>query len=139
MAGHWTNKEDISSVRAKRAVAYGDKLAEIVNRTTDESWEAMLPLVNTDRFVRRGNERDEELNWAGYCGLLDMWKGGSALYEKKLHRATEAANVVYLDLDERSVSTDGQESTLRSISIYEFDETDRIVSVDICMGFHRPR
>ncbi len=137
MAGHWTKQSEITSVRAKRAIAYGDKLAEIVNGATDDSFDALLPLIDSARFVRRGNERDEEMDWPTYRSMLEQWDGGSGLYEKHLHRATEAGNVVYLDLDERSVSKDGQESSLRSISIYEFDETDRIVAVDVCMGFHK--
>ena len=137
MAGHWTKQDAITSDRARRAVAYGDKLAAIVNGTTDEGWDALLPLIDAERFVRRGNERDEEMDWSAYRALLEQWKGQSGEYEKRLHRATEAGNVVYLDLDERSVGSDGRESTLRSISIYEFDEADRIVAVDVCMGFHR--
>jgi hypothetical protein len=139
MAGDWTKQDDITSVRAKRAIAYGDKLAEIVNGATDEGWDALLPMIDAERFVRRGNERDEAMDWTAYRALLDQWNGHSGKYEKHLHRATEAGNVVYLDLDERSVAADGSESTLRSISIYEFDEADRIVAVDVCMGFHRPQ
>ena len=139
MSGHWTNKDQVSSARAKRAIAYGDKMAEIVNRTTDEGWDALLPMIDADRFVRRGNERDQEMDWPTYRAMLEQWQGGSGLYEKHLHRATEAGNVVYLDLDERSVAAGGGESTLRSISIYEFDEADRIVAVDVCMGFHQPK
>ena len=139
MAGHWTSKSEITSARVKRAMAWGDKLAEIVNGETKEGFDVLLPLIDAERFVRRGNERDQELNWPAYVGLLEQWKSGSGLYEKRLFRATEAGNVVYLDLDERSVSKGGAESTLRSISIYEFDEADRIVAIDICMGFHQPK
>ncbi|MEO6715756.1 MAG: hypothetical protein ABIM50_00695 [Novosphingobium sp.] len=139
MAGHWTKQDDITSPRALRAIAYGDKMAEIVNAKTDESFDSLLPLIDSARFVRRGNERDEEMDWPTYRAMLEQWDGGSGAYEKHLFRATEAGNVVYLDLDERSVAKDGAESSLRSISIYEFDEADRIVAVDVCMGFHRPR
>jgi hypothetical protein len=139
MAGDWTKQEEVTSARARRAIAYGDKMAQIVNRATDETWDALLPMIDAKRFVRRGNERDEEMDWPAYRAMLDQWNGHSGKYEKHFHRATEAGNVVYLDLDERSVADDGSESSLRSISIYEFDESDRIVAVDVCMGFHRPR
>lgn len=138
MAGNWTRKDDITSNRAKKAIAWGDKMTEIVNRKTDEDWDALLPMIDAKRFVRRGNERDE-LDWPAYRVLLEQWGAHSGLYEKRLHRASEAGNVVYLDLDERAVAKDGTETTLRSISIYEFDEADRIVAVDICMGFHAPK
>jgi hypothetical protein len=139
MAGHWTKQGDITSLRVKRAIAYGDKLAAIVNRTTDEDFDALLPMIDANRFVRRGNEREQEMDWPTYRALLEQWNGGSEEYEKHLYRASEAGNVVYLDLDEYSTAKDGSKSSLRSISIYEFDEVDRIVSVDICMGFHKPQ
>jgi hypothetical protein len=138
MAGHWTNKDDVTSPRAKRAIAYGDTLAAIVNGTTSEGLDSLLPLIDADRFRRRGNERDQEMDWPTYRGLIDQWKAGNQLYEKRLYRATEAGNVVYLDLDEFSTHKDGSKSSLRSVSIYEFDDADRIVSVDVCMGFHQP-
>lgn len=138
MSGHWTSRDQVSSTRAKRALAYGDKMAEIVNGETDENWDALLPLIDAARFVRRGNERDQEMNWPTYRAMLDQWKAHSGRYEKKLFRASEAGNVVYLDLDERAVDKSGKASTLRSVSIYEFDDADRIVAVDICMGFHQP-
>lgn len=139
MAGHWTKQDDVTSLRVKRAIAYGDTLAAIVNGKSDETFDALLPMIDPARFVRTGNERDQKMDWPTYRAMLEQWNGGSGDYEKHLYRATEAGNVVYLDLDEFSTAMDGSKSSLRSISIYEFDETDRIVSVDICMGFHQRR
>jgi hypothetical protein len=113
-------------------------MAAIVNGTTKEDFDALLPMIDADRFVRRGNERDEEMTWPMYRAMLEQWNGGSGKYEKFLHRASEAGNVVYLDLDEFNTAKNGTMSSLRSISIYEFDAADRIVAVDVCMGFHRP-
>lgn len=138
MTGHWTNQSDITGARAKRAMAWGDKMTQIVNGKTDETWDALLPMIDAQRFVRRGNERTE-MDWPTYRGMLEQWQTHSGLYEKKLHRASEVGNVVYLDLDERAVAKDGSESTLRSVSIYEFDAADRIVAVDVIMGFHQPQ
>lgn len=138
MTGHWTKQSDITSKRAQRAMAWGDKMTAIVNRKTDESWDALLPMIDADRFVRRGNER-AEMGWTSYRGLLEDWARADGKYEKTLHRASEVGNLVYLDLDERSELKDGTVSSLRSISIYEFDEADRIVAVDVCMGFHQPQ
>lgn len=137
MAGHWTKQDDVTSPRAKRAIAYGDKLSAIVNGMSDETFDALLPMIDPARFVRTGNERDQKMDWLTYRAMLEQWNGGSGTYEKHLYRATEAGDVVYLDLDEFSTARDGSKSSLRSISIYEFDDMDRIVSVDICMGFHQ--
>ena len=139
MAGHWTNQDEITSSRVKRAIAYGDKMAAIVNGKSDEGFDALLPMIDPARFVRTGNERDQTMDWPTYRAMLEQWNGGSGTYEKRLHRASEAGNVVYLDLDERNIATDGTVNSLRSISIYEFDEQDRIIAVDVCMGFHQPQ
>lgn len=137
MAGDWTSAAGLSP-RARRALAYGDKMAAIVNGQTDETWDALLPLIDAERFVRRGNERTE-MDWPTYRAMLEQWQQHSGKYEKTLHRASEAGNVVYLDLDERATAKDGSVGALRSISIYEFDDADRIVSVDVIMGFHQPQ
>ena len=137
MAGHWTKQETITSPRVLRAIAYGNKMAEIVNCKSSDTFDALLPMIDAARFVRTGNEREQKMDWPTYRAMLDQWGGGSGNYEKHLHRATEAGNVVYLDLDEFSTAKDGSVSSLRSISIYEFDEGDRIIAVDVCMGFHQ--
>jgi hypothetical protein len=138
MAGDWTTRGEITSDRVRKALEWGDRMKDIVNGASDDDWDVLVPMIDADRFVRRGNERDQELRWSGYRELLVQWKAGGGVYDKTLHRATEAGDVVYLDLDERSEAPDGTVSTLRSISIYAFDDQDRIVSVDVCMGFHQP-
>lgn len=138
MAGNWTSATEIDSPRARKAMAYGDKLSAIVNGETEETWDALLPLIDPARFVRRGNERTE-MDWPAYRGLLDQWVGHGGTYAKTLHRASEVGDLVYLDLDERSEHADGTIGSLRSISIYEFDDQDRIVAVDVIMGFHQPQ
>lgn len=135
---HWTTQDEITSPRVLRAIAYGDTMAAIVNGGGG-TFDDILPLIDPARFVRRGNERDEAMDWPTYRAMLEQWQGGSGNYRKVFHRASEAGNVVYLDLDEFSTHKDGSVSSLRSISIYEFGEDDRIVAVDVCMGFHTPR
>jgi hypothetical protein len=135
MAGDWKNRAEVSP-RAEKAITFGDRMAAIVNGESDQTFEqALLPLVNADRFRRRGNERTE-WDWPAYLAMLGQWNGNDGKYEKTLHRASEVGNVVYLDLDERSTHHDGSVSALRSISIYEFDDADKIVGVDVIMGFH---
>jgi hypothetical protein len=144
MTGTWTRQSDITSARAQRAMAYGDTMAAIVNgesgvnRDTGESWDALLPMIDSERFRRRGNERSE-MDWPAYRAMLEQWAEHSGKYEKTLHRASEVGDFVYLDLDERATAKDGSVGSLRSVSIYEFDADDRIVAVDVCMGFHQPK
>ena len=135
MDGTWTRAEDIDSPNACRALEYGDIMSAIVNRTNDESFDALLPLIDADRFVRRGNERTR-MDWPTYRAMLEGWAAHSQRYEKVLHRASEIGNLVYLDLDERATAQDGSVGALRSLSVYEFDDAGRIVEVDVIMGFH---
>ena len=136
MAGDWTTRSEITGTRPQRALAYADKMAEIVNGETDESWDALLPLIDVDRFVRKGNERTG-MDWQAYRPMLEQWRAHSGNYEKTFHGASEAGNFVYVDLDEKSTDKNGSVTTLRSISIYEFDEQDRIIALDMIMGFHQ--
>lgn len=138
MAGNWTSADQIDSPRARRAMAYGDTMAAIVNRESDESFDALLPMIDAARFVRRGNERTA-MDWPTYRTMLEQWAAHSGRYDKQLHRASEVGDLVYLDLDERAEAKDGSVGSLRSISIYEFDAADRIVAVDVIMGFHQPQ
>lgn len=138
MTGHWTSASEITSPRARRALAYGDTMSAIVNGESDETWDALLPMIDPARFVRRGNERTE-MDWPAYRAMLEQWAEHSGKYDKRLHRASEVGNLVYLDLDERAEHKDGSVGSLRSVSIYEFDDADRIVAVDVIMGFHQPQ
>jgi hypothetical protein len=136
MAGDWTDASKIDSARALKAIAYGDRMAAIVNGESSQTWdEALLPLIDAARFQRRGNERTG-MDWPTYRAMLQQWGEHSGRYSKVLHRASEVGDVVYLDLEERAQHKDGSIGALRSISIYEFDEADRIVGVDVIMGFH---
>ena len=138
MAGDWTDKAAIDSPRVKRALEYGDIMAAIVNGESSDTFDALTPLVDPARFVRRGNERGE-MDWPSYRAMLDQWAAHAGKYEKTLHRASEVGDVVYLDLDEVATAKDGTVGALRSISLYQFDAQDRIVSVDVIMGFHQPQ
>jgi hypothetical protein len=138
MTGTWTKEAEITGTRARKAMEYGNIMAAIVNGSSDASWDALLPLIDQTRFVRRGNERTE-MDWPAYRAMLEQWGEHSGKYEKTLHRASEIGNLVYLDLDERATAKDGATNSLRSVSIYEFDEADRIVAVDVIMGFHQPQ
>lgn len=138
MTGDWTDKAAIDSPRVKRAIEYGDIMTGVVNGTTDQTFDDLRPLIDETRFVRRGNERGE-MDWPSYRAMLGQWADHAGKYEKTLHRASEVGDVVYLDLDEYPTAKDGSVNPLRSISLYQFDANDRIVSVDVIMGFHQPQ
>ena len=138
MTGDWTDKAAIDSPRVKRAIEYGDIMTGVVNGTTDQTFDDLKPLIDETRFVRRGNERGE-MDWPSYRAMLGQWADHAGKYEKTLHRASEVGDVVYLDLDEYPTAKDGSVNPLRSISLYQFDANDRIVSVDVIMGFHQPQ
>lgn len=139
MAGDWNGEAGRAaashSLRVRRALQWGDTMAAIVNGTSDESFDALLPLIDAERFVRRGNERGSELDWPSYRAMLGQWADHAGRYEKTLHRVSEVGDVVYLDLDEYPTARDGTVNPLRSISLYQFDAEDRIVAVDVIMGF----
>jgi hypothetical protein len=143
MAGDWTGEAGRAaasgSLRVQRALQWGDIMTAIVNGESDQTFDALRPLIDESRFVRRGNERGGEMDWPTYRKMLGQWAVHSGRYEKTLHRVSEVGDVVYLDLDEYPTAKDGSVNPLRSISLYQFDDQDRIVSVDVIMGFFQPQ
>lgn len=61
-----------------------------------------------------------------YCGY----------YEKWFYCVSEVGDFVYFDFDECVIVKDGLVSLFCLVMIFEFDEVDCIVVVDVCMGFY---
>ena len=95
---------------------------------TVDGWADLAALVNVEAFERVGNFL-EVVDWNEYAEMLTNWAIGSQ-WECSFKRVTEAGNVVFLELEERSAIGD-QHSTVNSVSVYEFDANDKIRHLDI--------
>ncbi|UGQ11585.1 hypothetical protein LO772_33235 [Yinghuangia sp. ASG 101] len=100
-----------------------------------ESWAPLAELIAVDAFERVGNFK-EVMNWTEYVGFLTGW-APSAAWECSFKRITEAPGLVFLELEERS-TVGGHTSVVNSVSVYEFDDTDRIRHIDIYLQMPLP-
>ena len=100
-----------------------------------ESWSPLVELVAIDEFERVGNFK-EVMNWQEYVGFLTNWAMSSE-WECSFKRITEAENVVYLELEERSRIGD-YSSVVNSVSVYEFNSGGKIRHIDVYLQMELP-
>jgi hypothetical protein len=102
---------------------------------TAESWAPLAELIDTTNFVRVGNFK-EVMNWQEYVTFLTNWATSSE-WECSFKRVTEAGNVVFLELEERSRIGDFSNS-VNSVSVYEFDAGGKITHIDVYLQMALP-
>jgi len=92
------------------------------------SWAPLADLVDVEQFERIGNFK-EVMDWKGYLDFLTSWAMGSE-WECSFKRITELGNIVFLELEERA-RIDDFANVVDSISVYEFNEAEKICHVDV--------
>ncbi|MCT7662194.1 hypothetical protein N4S67_27725 [Mycobacterium sp. CPCC 205710] len=100
-----------------------------------DRWEPLAELVDIDAFVRVGNFK-EVMNWQDYASFLTNWASSSE-WECSFKRITEHANVVFLELEERSKVGEFSNS-VNSMSVYEFTESGKIARIDVYLQMALP-
>src|SRR5688572_11001536 len=93
-----------------------------------DGWAELAAMVDTENFERVGNFL-EVVNWEEYAEMLTNWAIGSQ-WEFSFKRMTEVGNVVFQELEERSRIGEHR-SIVNSVSVYEFDESNKIRHLDI--------
>lgn len=100
-----------------------------------DSWAPLAELIDTQNFVRVGNFK-EVMNWGEYIAFLTNWATSSE-WESDFKRVTEAGNVVFLELEERSRIGEFSNS-VNSVSVYEFDHSGKITRIDVYLQMALP-
>ncbi|WP_431233819.1 hypothetical protein ACQ856_03835 [Mycolicibacterium psychrotolerans] len=100
-----------------------------------DSWAPLAELIDTQNFVRVGNFK-EVMNWGEYIAFLTNWAMSSE-WESHFKRVTEAGNVVFLELEERSRIGEFSNS-VNSVSVYEFDQSGKITRIDVYLQMALP-
>jgi hypothetical protein len=95
---------------------------------TVDSWSPLAELVAVDKFERVGAFK-EVMKWPDYVEFLTNWATSSE-WECSFKRITETEGLVFLELEERSAVGDFS-NAVNSLSVYQFDETGRIVHIDL--------
>ncbi|MEO3760127.1 hypothetical protein ABGB19_17825 [Mycobacterium sp. B14F4] len=100
-----------------------------------DSWTPLGDLIDTEGFVRVGNFK-EVMDWGSYVEFLTNWATASD-WECSFRRVTEADNVVFLELEERSRVGDFANS-VHSMSVYEFNDAGKIARIDVYLQMALP-
>jgi hypothetical protein len=102
---------------------------------TVHSWAPLAELIAVDEFVRIGPFK-EVMNWAEYAKFLTNW-AKSADWDCSLQRITETADLVFLELEERSRIGDFN-SVVNTVSVYEFDGDDKVCRIAVYLQMELP-
>lgn len=121
----------------KRVLQLVDVMKSLVTKgktTHDVSlddWSALKEIIAHDKFIRVGPFHDQ-VDWQGYIELLTQWVNHSEGWEPAVRRLTEVSGLVHMQCEER-LTHGGEVHPFQSLSVYEFDESDKIVRIDVYM------
>lgn len=119
---------------SKIVLEYGAIMKRIIDHDSKQpgfavdGWAELAAMVNTREFERVGNFL-EVMSWDDYAGMLTDWAVTSG-WEFSFKRITEVGRLVFQELEERSKVGD-QRSVVNSMSVFAFDDNDKIRHLDI--------
>jgi hypothetical protein len=124
----------------RTVLEYGQTVERLVKAAKEpgfgvDGWAALGELVAVEDFVRVGNFK-EVMNWQEYTSFLTNW-AGSAEWDCSFKRITQAGEVVFLELEERS-KMGTFESVVNSMSVYEFTADNLIRRIDVYLQMELP-
>ncbi len=119
--------------RRRAVLEYGLTVQRIVEGSkgpgfTSADWEPLAGFVDPVAFERVGPFKEVQ-NWPAYVEFLTAW-APAAEWEGRFKRVTDHDGLVFLELEEWTRMGE-LENVVNSLSVYEFDDTDRIVHLDV--------
>ncbi|ORV46900.1 hypothetical protein AWC02_00535 [Mycolicibacter engbaekii] len=129
-----------STGRSLAVLQYSKTLKALVDSAKQpgfsvDSWDPLAQLIATDEFVRIGPFK-EEMDWAQYTEFLTGW-AKSSQWDCSVKRITEAANVVFLELEEHSEVGDFH-TDVNTASVYEFTADNKIRHIAVYLQMQLP-
>ena len=92
------------------------------------SWAPLEELIAVDTFERIGILR-EVMDWSTYAEFLTKWAASKEFWTR-VRRITERAPFVFYEAEEHHL-TDGVETVINSMNVFEFDEAGKICHLDV--------
>jgi hypothetical protein len=137
------NVEDViggQTGRARKVLQYSLVIKRLVEEAKKpgfsvESWGPLAELVAVDEFERVGAFK-EVMKWPEYVDFLTNWATSSE-WECSFKRITETADLVFLELKERSAVGDFT-SVVNSLSVYNFNWAGKITHIDLYLQMTLP-
>ena len=126
---------------AARVFRYNELIEQVVAAAKQpgfsaDHWRVLEEVIDPVKFERVGNYR-EVMDWPSYIAMLTQW-GTTTAFWSNFRRISEAGRCVFLELEEHNTPPSGDESIANSLSLYEFDEHDRLVHLDIYLQYLPP-
>lgn len=126
--------------RSRAVLEYSQTMSALVKSAKDpgfsvQSWAPLAELIAVDEFVRIGPFK-EVMNWGEYAEFLTNWAKSSD-WDCSFKRLTEAADVAFLELEERSQLGDFS-SVVNTASVYEFNADNKIRYIAVYLQMQLP-
>jgi hypothetical protein len=94
----------------------------------EDAWAPLEALIAVEEFERVGLQK-EVMDWPTYRAALTAF-ARSGEWEGTFRRVTETSGLVFLELVEKLTKAD-RVTVLNSVSVFEFDSSNRIRHLDI--------
>ena len=120
---------ELSQIALEYAAVYG-RVVPLARQPGfgEDAWAPLEALIAVDEFERVGLHK-EVMDWPAYRTALTAF-ARSGEWEGTFRRVTELPGLVFLELVERLTKGD-RVTVLNSVSVFEFDEANRIRHLDI--------
>ncbi|MEW9855132.1 hypothetical protein [Novosphingobium sp. M1R2S20] len=121
----------------RKVIEYSEAFAALVEKAkngplTEADWQPIERLVNVDAYKRVGvflGPQAEVIDWPTYRHYVSQYAAGSS-WEGTLRHVTEQPGRVILELEERN-SRDGLTDVSNTVTIYEFDQAEKLRQLDV--------
>ncbi len=118
-------------------IAYSEAFVGITKKAklgplTDADWQPIEALVDVPNFVREGvflGPQAEIIDWPTYRSFVTQYAEHIS-WEGTLRKVTETPGRVILELEERN-TRGGITDVSHTVTIYEFNDADRLVHLDV--------
>jgi len=94
-----------------------------------EDWTALADFVAVDEFQRVGTFREVQ-DWQRYTSMLTQWASSVDKFEASVQRITEAANLVFFEIEERH-HRNGAVHIVNSMTVFDFDDNGKIRRLNV--------
>lgn len=136
MANEMPRSADFTGL-TRKVIAYSEAFSALVvaakhGPLADADWAVIEKLVDVDTFQRMGvflGPQAEVIDWATYRHYVSQYAAGSS-WEGTLRHVTEHGSRVILELEERN-SRDGVTDVSNTVTVYDFDQADRLCHLDV--------
>ncbi len=136
MANEMPKSSDFTGL-TRKVIEYSEAFSQLVEKAKAQplapiDWATIEQLVDVDSYVRMGvflGPQAEVIDWAKYKFYISQYAAGSS-WEGTLRHVTEQSGRVILELEERN-SRGGVMDVSNTVTIYEFDDADRIRHLDV--------